>query len=129
MSKNENLKDLVCIIIFFLVKKNEEKKDCMWWRLKRNYDVCNVTRDILVAGSRHKPITFELQYRRCMIPLEARVSVLICTMPVTIDNYFSITHLFDVCIASFEVFFNVYRRMSISLLFFFWLDSNMMCVF
>jgi hypothetical protein len=69
-------------------------------RQETNYDVCCVTRDTSVATSRNKPIIFELhRQRRMMIPPE--VFILMLTHYIhTIDNYFSITHLFDVDIAS-----------------------------
>ncbi len=76
-------------------------------KTKRNYDVCYVTWDTLVARSRHKPIMFELQFRKRMIPPEVIPSMLTYCMHIT-DNYFSITHLLDVRIASFSISLYIY---------------------
>jgi hypothetical protein len=66
-------------------------------------------------------------FKMYMIPPEASMSLLIYSIH-TIDNYFSITHLFDVCIASFPFFLCV-KECRLAIFFPFDKLTSLMCMF
>lgn len=118
---------MMLLLDYFIFVNLNKEWDRVWQ--KKFEDVCCVTWDIFISNSITKPIIFEHQSWICIwYLLRPRCSsshTSLCCI-FTIDNYFSITHLFDVmyCITLLLFFFFSVEEWRLAVVFFevdFWL--------